>query len=61
MSDEPINKCPQCGKKKARRLISGGIGVIFKGSGFYETDYRRNKESEKRLAEELGKKDKANG
>ena len=37
MSDEPIKKCPKCGKK-VRRLIFGGAGVIFKGSGFYVTD-----------------------
>jgi putative FmdB family regulatory protein len=37
MSDEPIKKCPECGKQ-VRRLVSGGVGVIFKGSGFYATD-----------------------
>ena len=37
---EPIRKCPQCGRKKVRRLIGIGAGVIFKGSGFYQTDYR---------------------
>jgi len=37
MSDEPIKKCPECGKE-VRRLIFGGTGVIFKGSGFYVTD-----------------------
>lgn len=37
---EPTAKCPACKKKKARRLLSGGTGIIFKGSGFYETDYR---------------------
>jgi putative FmdB family regulatory protein len=37
---EPTKKCPSCGKKKARRLIGGGAGLIFKGSGFYLTDYR---------------------
>ena len=37
MSDEPLTKCPECGKK-VRRLIGGGIGIIFKGSGFYVTD-----------------------
>jgi putative FmdB family regulatory protein len=37
MSDEPIKKCPECGKQ-VRRLVSGGAGVIFKGSGFYVTD-----------------------
>ena len=40
MSAEPTKKCPTCGKKKARRLIGAGGGVIFKGSGFYQTDYR---------------------
>ena len=39
MSDEPIKRCPECGKK-VRRLIGGGLGVIFKGSGFYVTDNR---------------------
>ena len=33
-------KCPECGKKKARRLISAGGGFLFKGTGFYITDYR---------------------
>ena len=37
---EPIRKCPSCGKRKVRRLIGTGAGVIFKGSGFYQTDYR---------------------
>ncbi|MCL2196579.1 MAG: zinc ribbon domain-containing protein [Treponema sp.] len=37
MSDEPLKKCPECGSE-VRRLILGGSGVIFKGSGFYVTD-----------------------
>jgi len=37
---EPIKRCPSCGKAKAKRLISAGAGLIFKGSGFYITDYR---------------------
>ncbi|MBS0206310.1 MAG: zinc ribbon domain-containing protein [Planctomycetes bacterium] len=37
---EPTKKCPSCGKKKAKRLIGGGAGLIFRGSGFYLTDYR---------------------
>ena len=37
MSDAPLRDCPQCGKE-VRRLINGGTGVIFKGSGFYVTD-----------------------
>ena len=36
----PLKKCPECGKSKLVRLIGTGAGVIFKGSGFYETDYR---------------------
>jgi len=35
-----IRKCPSCGKLAVRRLIGAGAGVIFKGSGFYQTDYR---------------------
>ena len=37
---KPIRKCPKCGKRKVERLISGGAGLLFKGSGFYITDYR---------------------
>ena len=37
---EPEKKCPAWKKKKARRLIGAGAGLIFKGSGFYLTDYR---------------------
>jgi putative FmdB family regulatory protein len=37
MSDPPLKDCPECGKE-VRRLIFGGSGVIFKGSGFYVTD-----------------------
>jgi putative FmdB family regulatory protein len=37
---EPIRKCPECGRKKVRRLIGPGAAIIFKGSGFYQTDYR---------------------
>src|SRR5688572_17326636 len=40
MKDEPLKKCPKCGKKKLRRLIGSGTGIIFRGSGFYITDYR---------------------
>jgi hypothetical protein len=37
MIDAPLKECPQCGRE-VRRLINGGGGVIFKGSGFYVTD-----------------------
>ena len=39
ITEEPIQTCPKCGGS-VKRLISGGAGVIFKGSGFYITDYR---------------------
>jgi putative FmdB family regulatory protein len=40
MTDQRHTKCPECGKK-AERQISGGAGLVFKGSGFYITDYKR--------------------
>lgn len=49
ISASPLRKCPECGKMKLKRLIGTGAGVIFKGSGFYETDYRS--ESYKKAAE----------
>ena len=47
----PIRKCPKCGKNKVRRLISTGAGLIFKGSGFYITDYRSDSYKEKAKSE----------
>ncbi|MEI7999523.1 MAG: zinc ribbon domain-containing protein [Candidatus Omnitrophota bacterium] len=41
MMEAKLTKCPKCGKKKLVRLIGSGSGMIFKGSGFYETDYKR--------------------
>ncbi len=40
MTAKPLRKCPKCGKQKLKRLIGTGAGVIFKGSGFWQTDYR---------------------
>jgi putative FmdB family regulatory protein len=37
---EPTRKCPKCKKAKAERIISAGGGILFKGTGFYQTDYR---------------------
>ena len=37
---EPTKKCPKCKKPKAERIISAGGGILFKGTGFYQTDYR---------------------
>jgi putative FmdB family regulatory protein len=47
---DPVKECPECRKKKVRRKISTGAGIIFKGGGFYETDYRSKnyKESAKK-------------
>ncbi len=36
----PLKKCPSCGKSALRRLLGAGAGIIFKGTGFYQTDYR---------------------
>ena len=49
MSDPVKRKCPECGKLKLRRLFGTGAAVVFKGSGFYQTDYRS--ESYKKGAE----------
>ena len=40
MSAPPTKKCPECGKSQAERVIGPGAGFLFKGSGFYITDYR---------------------
>ncbi|TWT90116.1 Zinc ribbon domain protein [Pseudobythopirellula maris] len=49
MSDPVKRKCPECSKLKLRRLFGTGAAVVFKGSGFYETDYRSD--SYKKAAE----------
>ena len=41
ISDKPLTRCPKC-KGAIRRVIHGGMGVIFKGSGFYTTDYKKS-------------------
>lgn len=46
---KPIKKCPECGKLKLKRMLGVGAGLIFKGSGFYQTDYRSD--SYKKAAE----------
>ncbi len=40
ITEAPKRKCPACGKNKLQRRIGGGAGILFKGSGFYQTDYR---------------------
>jgi putative FmdB family regulatory protein len=52
-------KCPECGKR-SERLISGGVGLVFKGSGFYATDYKRPHRGDKTTeGGKPGKADKA--
>lgn len=54
MKDRPKRKCPECGEMKLQRLIGAGAGIIFKGSGFYETDYRSAEYKKKAEAEQGG-------
>jgi putative FmdB family regulatory protein len=54
MTADPIKRCPECGKAKVKRLIGTGAGVIFKGSGFYITDYRDKSYADKAKAESGG-------
>ena len=42
-SAKALRRCPKCGKSRLQRLISAGAGIIFKGSGFYATDYKASK------------------
>lgn len=51
MSDEPLKKCPDCDKDTLQKLIGTGGGLIFKGSGFYLTDYKKKSQTESTLAE----------
>ncbi|MDH3590972.1 MAG: zinc ribbon domain-containing protein [Planctomycetota bacterium] len=45
IKDDALADCPECNEPKLRRLIGSGAGIIFKGSGFYETDYKRSRTS----------------
>jgi len=56
---DPISKCPHCGKRGLQRLIGAGAGVIFKGSGFYQTDYR-SESYKKGAQEEKSSRDSSN-
>jgi putative FmdB family regulatory protein len=55
---EPISICPKCGAAGVQRKISGGSGLIFKGSGFYITDYKKNGAQPE--STNAGKKSKSN-
>ena len=59
MSEPKKRKCPECGKLQLERLIGAGAAVLFKGSGFYETDYRSD--SYKKAAKADSKPDTPSG
>jgi putative FmdB family regulatory protein len=50
ISDDPVKRCPQCGAK-VERVITGGGGILFKGEGFYCTDYRSEEYKKKARSE----------
>ena len=54
---KPDRKCPECGRSSVRRVIQGGAGLIFKGSGFYTTDYRSKNYQESAKKESPEKKE----
>lgn len=45
ITDEPLVMCPECQKKSLKRIIAGGAGLVFKGTGFYITDYKNENKS----------------
>ncbi len=57
IKDDPLKDCPECGKPKLRRLFGTGAAIVFKGSGFYQTDYR-SESYKKRAAEDKPAADK---
>lgn len=57
MSDNSLAECPDCGTP-GERQISAGIGFVFKGSGFYETDYKRAGESRTEVKTDAGDTEK---
>ena len=56
MSDRPLKKCPKCGKSKLRRVFGTGAAILFKGSGFYQTDYRSESYNQAAKAEQENSK-----
>ncbi len=54
ISSSPLRTCRSCGKRKIRRLIGSGSGIIFRGSGFHETDYRSEDYKRKQKADQDG-------
>ena len=59
--DEPLKTCPKCHQDRLRRLFGTGAAILFKGSGFYETDYRSESYQKAAKAEQEGSKPAAGG
>lgn len=58
---EAETKCPECKKKKLRRLIGPGAAIVFKGSGFYKTDYRSDSYKKQAAADKSASESKSSG
>lgn len=58
MSELPLVKCPNCGKDTLKRLIGTGGGLIFKGSGFYLTDYKNQPKDTSKATSDISKDSK---
>jgi len=54
IKEDAKKKCPECGKQKLRRLIGPGAAIVFKGSGFYKTDYRSDSYKKAAAADKTG-------
>ena len=64
ISDSPRKKCPECGKLRLRRLFGTGGAIVFKGTGFYQTDYRSDSykqgaKADKKASSSSSSKDKS--
>ncbi len=55
ITEDPLKRCPDCKSRRVKRLIGAGAGIIFKGSGFYETDYKRASQEGKKGEEKESK------
>ncbi len=58
MSEAELKKCPECKKNKLERLIGMGAGFLFKGSGYYQTDYRSKSYNDAKKADSTASSEK---